>query len=59
MLNDPKDPRELAQSIETLLKNSEKLKRMGLDARKRTENYFSYDQLSKSLIEALDSATLQ
>jgi len=59
VINDPKDPRELAQSIETLLKNSEKLKRMGLDARKRTENYFSYDQLSKSLIEALDSATLQ
>jgi len=59
VINNPKDPRELAQSIEMLLKDSEKSIRMGLDARKRTENYFSYDQLSKSLIEALDSATLQ
>ena len=59
VINNPKDPRQLAQSIEKLLKDSEKLKRMGLDARKRTEDYFSYDQLSKSLIDALDSATLQ
>ena len=59
VIDNPKDPGQLAQSIETLLKDSEKLTRMGLDARKRTENHFSYDQLSKSLIEALDSATLQ
>jgi len=59
VIDNPKDPGQLAQSIETLLKDSEKLTRMGLDARKRTENYFSYDQLSKTLIEALDSATLQ
>lgn len=59
IINDPKDPRQLAESIGVLLKDSEKLRRMGLAARKRTENYFSYDQLSKSLIEALDSATLQ
>jgi len=42
-----------------LLQNPEKLERMGLDARKRAESYFSYDELSKSLIEALDSVTLQ
>ena len=41
------------------LKVSEKLTRMGSAARKRAESYFSYDQLSESLIEALDSATLQ
>ncbi|MDG2352587.1 MAG: glycosyltransferase family 4 protein [Acidimicrobiales bacterium] len=59
IIDNPKDPRQLAQSIKTLLQNSEKLERMGLDARKRAENHFSYDQLSKSLIEAIDSATLQ
>ena len=55
----PNDPRQLSQFIETLLTDSEKLERMGSDARKRAENYFSYDQLSKSLIKALDSATLK
>ena len=59
IVNDPKDPRQLAQSIEALLKDSEKLTRMGSAARKRAESYFSYDQLSESLIEALDSATLE
>ena len=55
----PNDPRQLSQFIETLLTDSEKLERMGSDARKRAENYFSYEQLSKSLIKALDSATLK
>ena len=59
IVNDPKDPRQLAQSIEALLKDSEKLTSMGSAARKRAESYFSYDQLSESLIEALDSATLE
>tara|TARA_B100000586_G_C20109553_1_gene429160 strand:- start:2628 stop:2951 length:324 start_codon:yes stop_codon:yes gene_type:complete len=59
IIDNPKDPRQLAKLIETLLQDSEKLERMSMNARKRAENYFSYDQLSKSLIEALDSATLQ
>ena len=59
IINNPKDPRQLAKSIETLLEDSEKLERMGLNARKRAQNYFSYDELSKSLIDALDSATLK
>ena len=59
IIDDPKDPRQLVQTIENLLQNSKKIEWMGLNARRRAEDYFSYEQLSKSLIEALDSATLK
>jgi len=59
VIDEPKDPRQLAQAIEMLLQDSEKLECMGINARKRAESYFSYDLLSKNLTEALDSATLQ
>ena len=59
IIDDPRDPRQLAESIETLLQDSTRLELMGSNARKRVEDNFSYEQLSKSLIEALDSATLK
>ena len=59
IVDDPKDPRQLVQTIENLLQNSKKIEWMGLNARRRAEDYFSYEQLSKSLIKALDSATLK
>ena len=59
IIDDPKDPRQLVQTIENLLQNSKKIEWMGLNARRRAEDYFSYEQLSKSLIKALDSATLK
>ncbi|MBO58719.1 MAG: alpha-(1-2)-phosphatidylinositol mannosyltransferase [Acidimicrobiaceae bacterium] len=59
IVDDPTDPRQLARSIEELLKNPEKLRGMSENSRARVENYFSYDLLSKNLINALESATLK
>jgi len=59
IVDDPNDPRQLAQAIEMYLKDPDKLKCMGENSRLRVEKSFSYDLLSKNLIDAIDTAILK
>ena len=59
IIDDPRNPRQLAQSIQVLLENPVEIERMASNSRMRAKSNFSYEQLSKTLIKTLDSATLK
>jgi phosphatidylinositol alpha-1,6-mannosyltransferase len=54
VLNDPKDPDELADALDSLLVDRERAIQMGRAARERAEASFAYGVLARSLAEAFD-----
>ena len=54
VLKDAKDPAELANALDSLLREPERAARMGQAARRRAEGSFAYGVLARSLAEAFE-----
>lgn len=57
LITDPYDTKEFAKAIETMVMDTEKLKRMGMAGFERIEK-FSFENVSKGYVEAIDSVLM-